>query len=71
MRKIAVVVLLAALLVSAPVATREPSVDDALKAYAQAGWYARDGDVCIGKQGSDFVDAIVLWLAKRARGVAI
>ncbi len=69
MRTIAAVALV--LLVAMPATPREPTVEDALQAYATAGWFERDGDVCIGKQGSDFVDAIVDWLAKRAKGTAI
>lgn len=69
MKLLAALFLVVALVV--PVEAQTPTVEQALEAYASAGWVKRDGLVCISPEGSDYVDAIVSWLAKKARGLAI
>jgi hypothetical protein len=58
-----------ALLISIPGHANSPTIDEAVKAYATAGWYKSDDSkgVCIALERSDYVDRIVTWLAVRAK----
>jgi hypothetical protein len=60
-------------LLAAPVTAQAPSIDELLRAYAEAGWVilqppAGDKLVCIGEREWRFVDRVVKIMADRAKG---
>lgn len=61
------------LCLSFPAAAQAPSLDELMKFYVSAGWLKANHNgqeyVCISRQGSDFVDAVVTKLYERAKGV--
>ena len=61
------------LLLMSPVTANEPTVDQMLSAYAQAGWvpmqHPTGALICIDASLSRHVDRVVFMLAQKARGV--
>ena len=61
------------LLLMSPATANEPTIDQMLSAYAQAGWvqvqHPSGSLICIDASLSPYVDRVVFLLAQKARGV--
>lgn len=61
------------LCLSFPAAAQAPNLDDLMRFYVSAGWlkttYNGEEYVCIKREGSDAVDAVVTHLYRRAKGL--
>lgn len=64
--------LLLAFILMSPAAANEPTIDQMLSAYAQAGWvqvqHPQGALICIDAALSPYVDRVVFMLAQRAKG---